>query len=129
MKLRLAALLAAVAALAPAGVGTAHAVVAPQDPIISIPAGQTWCPSGYVCLFRDYNYQGGGYGFRAGTQIRFLGDIGFNDQMSSWANDSGQRYCWYFDADFRGEVHDMRPGFRVNVTSWENDKASSLRPC
>ncbi|MFC7328942.1 peptidase inhibitor family I36 protein [Marinactinospora rubrisoli] len=129
MKLRLAVLMAAVAALVPAGATASHAAVPQQDDIIRIPAGQTYCPDGYVCLFRDYNYQGGGYGFRSGTSIGFLGDIGFNDQMSSWANDSGQRYCWYFDAYYQGEVHDMLPGYRVNVTPRENDQASSLRPC
>ncbi|GII63472.1 hypothetical protein Skr01_35570 [Sphaerisporangium krabiense] len=128
MKAHLAALALAATALLPVGAATAHAdATGPR--IISIPAGQTHCPSGYVCLFRDYDYQGGGYGFASGSSIGFLGDIGFNDVMSSWANDSGIRYCWYVDANFEGDGHEMKPGYRVNVLPQENDQASSLRPC
>ncbi|MGW4799878.1 peptidase inhibitor family I36 protein [Nonomuraea sp. MG754425] len=115
-------------------VATTAALVLPATPghaadTIEIPAGQTSCPDGYVCLFRDYDFQGGGYGVRSGDSLPWLGDLGFNDQMSSWANDSGRTYCWYSDASFAGERHVMQNGYRVNVLPRENDTASSLAPC
>jgi hypothetical protein len=127
LKAHLIALTLAATALLPAGLG--HAAATPGPPLITIPAGQTHCPDGYVCLFRDYEFQGGGYGIAAGYSIKFLGDIGLNDQMSSWANDSGRRYCWYVDAGYAGERHVMEARYRVNVLPQENDQASSLRPC
>ncbi|MEU9891384.1 peptidase inhibitor family I36 protein [Sphaerisporangium sp. NPDC051017] len=130
MKAHLAALALATTALLPAGVGAAHADDALSGPpLITIPAGQTRCPDGYVCLFRDNEFQGGGYGIASGHSVGFLGDIGFNDQMSSWANDSGRRYCWYVDANYAGDRHVMENRYRVNVLPQENDQASSLRPC
>jgi hypothetical protein len=126
LKIHLAAFTLAAAALVPLGA----AQPAAADPaIITIPAGQTHCPSGYACLFRDYEFQGGGYGIHHSTSVDWLGNLNFNDQMSSWANDSGRTFCWYTDAYFQGESHIMRNGYRVNVTPRENDTASSIRPC
>jgi hypothetical protein len=87
------------------------------------------CPSGYICLFTDYNYSGTAYRVKAGSSVPWFGDFNFNDAMSSWANDSGQTFCWYVDANYQGAFHDMKPGYRVNLLPAENDTASSLKPC
>jgi hypothetical protein len=130
LKIRLVALTVAtaVAALLPVGVATGHTATRAQEPtVLQMPAGRTTCPGGHVCLFRDSNYQGGGVNFQRPGSSSYLGS--FNDQMSSWANDSGALYCWYSDADYRGDRHEMKPGYRLNVLPHENDTASSIRPC
>jgi hypothetical protein len=53
----------------------------------------------------------------------------FNDQMSSWQNASGRRYCWWFDDGPSGEVHTMPTGQIINVLARENDRASAFGPC
>jgi hypothetical protein len=125
---RFTAALAATAAALVSALPLAAPAAAQQD-VVPIPEGQTHCPDGYVCLFRDYEFQGGGYAVAAPGELPWFGDIGFNDRMSSWANDSGITYCWYFDAYYSGEEHVMYDGYRVNVLPRENDHASSLRPC
>lgn len=102
------------------------------------------CPSGFVCLYQNSNHGGAGWGISSGGGFANLkgepcgqctngihgNDGTFNDQMSSWQNHSGRRYCWYFDASFSGEHHPMVSGAGTqNVFPRENDRASSLRPC
>jgi len=53
----------------------------------------------------------------------------FNDQMSSWENRSGRRYCWYFNVGPAGERHTMPNGQVINVLPRENDRASAFGPC
>jgi len=106
-------------------------------------ANATSCPAGYVCLFQNSNRGGYGYGVRSGYGTRNLlsvrcpsctngihgNDGTFNDQMTSWENRSGRRYCWWFDVGPGGERHPMNNGLRVNVLARENDQASALGPC
>ncbi|MFF3557303.1 peptidase inhibitor family I36 protein [Streptomyces tsukubensis] len=85
------------------------------------------CPSNSLCLYRDSNFNGGGIALKRGDGIGYLGDYGFNDQMSSWSNDSGTTCYWWVDAYKGGAIHDMRNGYRVNVLASENDTASSVQ--
>ncbi|HEX8112754.1 MAG TPA: peptidase inhibitor family I36 protein [Kofleriaceae bacterium] len=101
------------------------------------------CPRGFACLYQNSNRKGLGVGISAGcgsSDLRAVrcpsctngihGNNGtFNDQMSSWHNASGRRYCWYFDINFRGERHTMGNGVIQNVLPRENDRASSFKPC
>jgi hypothetical protein len=108
--------------------GSTPVTPAALPPGVSPHSGST-CPRGYICLFTDYDYRGTAYKVKAGTSVPWFGDFNFNDAMSSWANDSGQTFCWFVDANYSGMVHDMKPGYRVNLPPNENDSASSLRPC
>jgi Peptidase inhibitor family I36 len=122
------------AAGAPAG-----AVIFRQDVGVNAPP----CPTGFACLFQNSNRGGFGYGLRSGVGNRNLlsvscssctngihGNNGtFNDQMSSWENRSGRRYCWYFDVGPSGETHPMANGQLINVLARENDRASAFGPC
>ncbi|QWF77877.1 peptidase inhibitor family I36 protein [Amycolatopsis sp. CA-230715] len=107
------------------------------------------CDPGFVCLHQDRDSDGNAYNFREPytSQSNFAtlpcdtcqnsskhpeSNGTFNDQMSSWRNNSGRRYCWYFDAGHRGENHPMDhfgPTAAVNLTDHESDEASSLQPC
>ncbi|MHC6624868.1 peptidase inhibitor family I36 protein [Streptomyces globosus] len=127
--LRRAALLAAttLAALLPC----APAAAAPDGPAAAPAARVTTfegsnCPQDSLCLYRDYGFKGGGIALRAGDTAPWLGDLGFNDLMSSWSNDSGVVCHWTSDAYGGGDSHVMRNGYRVNVLSRENDTASAV---
>lgn len=104
------------------------------------------CPAQKVCMFSD---AGGG-----GQQIEFTftpGNSGevdlttqpcsgctngihgndgtWNDQMSSWSNNSGVTVAWYVNTGAKGTCHLMTsrgPAFVQNVTASENDTASSI---
>lgn len=84
------------------------------------------CPSNSLCLYRDYNYSGGGIALRAGDSLPWLGDQGFNDRMSAWSNDTGVTCVWTEDSYGSGLTHDMYNGYRVNVLDRENDTASAV---
>ncbi|GLF93700.1 peptidase inhibitor family I36 protein [Streptomyces yaizuensis] len=84
------------------------------------------CPPASLCLYRDYDFTGGGIALTADTYVGRLGDHGFNDQMSSWSNDTGLVCDWWEHADRGRPIHDMRPGYRVNVLPRENDTASAV---
>ncbi|TYB40130.1 peptidase inhibitor family I36 protein [Actinomadura chibensis] len=90
------------------------------------------CPANSLCMYRDFNYRGGGVALTRGKGARDFRhpDLNFNDQMSSWSNDSGVLCYWYEHDDYRsepGQDHPMKNGYRVNLTSSENDTASSAR--
>ncbi len=105
------------------------------DPTLVAQASR--CPSNYVCLFRDGGAQGPYFRFQIGsadfTTLRCSDCRGgnFNDDMTSYVNNTNSDFCWYFDANYRGETRVMRqlPGRIINVTASENDKASSLKKC
>jgi Peptidase inhibitor family I36 len=93
-----------------------------------------------VCLFRDAN--GGGFideftaSFLITAGIWNLTDDpcppcrngNFNDEMSSWGNDTGGIFCWWVDINGGGAGHTMRSlGATIqNVLPSENDQASSV---
>jgi hypothetical protein len=101
------------------------------------------CPAGFACLYQNTNrgpfrvavQSGIGIGNLKGVRCSTCtngthgNDGTFNDQMSSWENRSGRRYCWWFHAGPSGEVHTMSNGLIVNVLSRENDQASAFGPC
>ncbi|MFG2794931.1 peptidase inhibitor family I36 protein [Streptomyces sp. NPDC048419] len=98
--------------------------------LLFIPVGQRTCPDGYLCVFRDAFYEGGGVGIEEGREINDLGSLGLNDVMSSWINATRTRYCWGPDVNFEGIGHIMDPNFSVPVLRpEENDTASTIQRC
>jgi hypothetical protein len=54
----------------------------------------------------------------------------FNDQMSSWFNNSGGRSCWWYDIHRGGQQIVMPNGARRNeILPPNNDQASSFGSC
>lgn len=99
-------------------------------------AADSRCTVGYVCIYPDANAGGIFVHLPSGQSFSYLGEACFqgicynlNDRMSSWENASGWTYCWWFDADYKGERRFMQyHGLLViNVDSYENDKASSVQ--
>ncbi|MFE0424512.1 peptidase inhibitor family I36 protein [Streptomyces sp. NPDC058953] len=126
------ALLAAAALTAGLALAPSAIAAAPAAPVARAAAAPSHfsgsnCPSNSLCLYRDYNYTGGGIAIQAGDYIGNLGDYGFNDQMSSWSNDSGTTCYWWVHAYQGGDRHVQYNGYRVNVLASENDQASSVR--
>ncbi|MDQ7803135.1 peptidase inhibitor family I36 protein [Amycolatopsis sp. A133] len=120
---------ALVAAAAPA---TANAATAPVLYVEA--AGLADCPAGSVCLWQHINYTGFMAGWRAGTYtpdfrtIKCSGCSGgdFNDDASSWANFTGQKYC--VSAGINGGDPDNTmpaPSNGPFTPDW-NDRASSI---
>jgi hypothetical protein len=101
------------------------------------------CPSGFLCVYQNGSRNGAAFGILAGdtfsnlkgmscpqcTNGQYGNDGTFNDQMSSWQNNSGVHYCWYWDSGYHGEVHEMKNGYIVTLPARENDRPSSIRPC
>ncbi|WP_078628721.1 peptidase inhibitor family I36 protein [Streptomyces sp. NRRL F-2664] len=88
------------------------------------------CPNGYLCLYQDEGLRGGGYGVREGRDLNDFRGINFNDEMSSWANATSSRYCWYPDINFSGPGRGLQQGAANNVNFREdNDIASSIEDC
>ncbi|HEY4244205.1 MAG TPA: peptidase inhibitor family I36 protein [Kofleriaceae bacterium] len=101
------------------------------------------CPAGFLCVYQNGGRNGAAFGIYAGDTFSNLkgmscpqctnGEYGndgtFNDQMSSWQNNSGERYCWYWDKSYGGEKHVMNDGYIVTLLARENDRPSSLKPC
>ncbi|MEV7289898.1 peptidase inhibitor family I36 protein [Streptomyces sp. NPDC093252] len=116
------ALLTASLALAALATGTAPAHAAP----VTTFSGSD-CPAGRLCLFRDYDFSGGGIALSSRTELYSLANYGFNDQLSSWSNNSGVTCMWWNNGLDSGGGHEMRNGYRVNLLPSENDTASSVR--
>lgn len=139
------------------GVSTPGAASASSTPTASesvlLPDGTRWTPSatdavrtgvtaqifvgcsrGIACLFEFPNANNGYPGGRW-LAVYPSGNPNFgwfNDRMSSWANNSGYRFCWYLDDQYRSTKFIMEnygPTRVVNLRSNENDRASSARPC
>lgn len=90
----------------------------------------TDCPSDYVCMYRDSNLGGGGYGVRDGFDLNDFRGIDFNDQLSSWVNYTDDRYCWYSDLNFTGSVQSLDAGdVATSLSPQHNDTASALAYC
>jgi hypothetical protein len=91
------------------------------------------CQVDAACLYSDANASGTVapfYPLVSGYDRSVnLTDYNFNDVMSSWTNHTPTEYCWYVDANYQGGHHYMSPNHGTqNVTSGENDTASSIRP-
>ncbi len=101
------------------------------------------CPAGWACLYQNNHRSGVRLRIPSGVSIPNLRELRcrtctngrpdskgtFNDQMTSWENQSGRQYCWWFHAGYSGESHKMPSGYIVNVLPRENDQASSIGPC
>lgn len=122
----------------------AKSTASPQDgPVIyTAPAG-SFCWRYEVCLYEHAGQGGWQLHARTGYGVANLNVIPcdcqtsskhpdsngtFNDQMSSWANYTGQTYCWSFNDNLGGDRHVMVDNVIVNVTPFENDEATSLYP-
>jgi hypothetical protein len=99
-----------------------------------------------VCLFQNYNASGAIDAFTPDFLLREYtwnltddqcpsctngvhgNDGTWNDQMSSWGNDSGNTFCWWVDINRQGAGHliySFGAGIQ-NVYPSENDTASSV---
>lgn len=86
---RVVAISVAVAAVGFAGVGAASAAM-PGD-----------CSSGRVCVYNDENYFNQ-LGWRAAGFATQNISSTTNDKMTSWANNTGTRGCWWTDINGGG---------------------------
>jgi hypothetical protein len=100
------------------------------------------CPNGTLCIFQNIDGRGARLviSLQAGGAINLTdwscesctngihgNDGTWNDQMSSWENASGVRYCWAVDIKGGGARHPMPPGGGLqNVLPSRNDEASSI---
>ncbi|GGL68916.1 hypothetical protein GCM10010095_62160 [Streptomyces anthocyanicus] len=105
---------------------TAASVVAGGVPASANPQQ---CPSGYVCVWGDSNYEGR-YLFAPGTELSNIGSY-MNDLTTSVWNRTGSRICLYPDADWRGETLGivLAGGSTPNLGNDANDKITSWRAC
>jgi hypothetical protein len=97
------------------------------------------CPPDYVCMYQHVNRRGVAWGFADGEQETDFRQVpcpscashNFNDNASSWHNNSGEQYCWYYAIFFSEQniFHHMGNGDAINMSTSDNDKASSLGPC
>jgi hypothetical protein len=103
-------------------------VVGPDGARLSLsPMSFSDCPSGWVCLFADPNFGGRMPRFGNGYTGN-MSDWGFNDQMSSWRNNTGVTAHWY-DNDFGtwfNPCHTMVPNSVSSAVSPDN-AASGLQ--
>jgi hypothetical protein len=118
---------ALLAAAVMVGLTAAPAMAEPDVHALARHFSGSKCPADSLCLYKDRDFKGGGVAFKTGAYLPSLNNVQFNDQMSSWSNDSGGTCYWYSDDDGKGAAHDMKNGYRVNVLSSENDTASSVR--
>ncbi|WP_435260560.1 peptidase inhibitor family I36 protein [Streptomyces sp. 1222.5] len=113
----------------PADALPSHGIILEKFPLVPL-QGFANCPSGYICMYRDINFGGGGYGVREGRDLNDFRGIDFNDQMTSWVNATNSNYCWYPDINWSGPVRFMLRGTSANVDlNRDNDIASSLENC
>ncbi|MFS8362147.1 peptidase inhibitor family I36 protein [Streptomyces sp. CWNU-52H] len=85
----------------------------------SASAAESDCPSGQICLFKDYNYGGSMLWIsRFGTSDSDLKREGFNDVASSVVNNASWSVRLYQDVYFGGKYIDVAPGQRIaNLSS------------
>ena len=98
------------------------------------------CPSGFVCLWEDANYEGARLIFSLcdvdgdGTcDWVNLGPLGYNDTMTSWKNRKSVDAKWAWDSGGGGTVRCMNSGSQnpeLQDNIWgtgDNDEASSVK--
>jgi hypothetical protein len=128
--LRVAAVASAVGALAvasaPAYASSAPAVAATSTQAVPN-ATINGCPSGFYCFYQDANFGGRRVQFQScGTQN--LTDFGFNDEASSWVNNTNSSWDVFKDINRGGgRLWHSPPNSRSSfVGSAANDQASSF---
>ncbi|MFD9457990.1 peptidase inhibitor family I36 protein [Streptomyces sp. NPDC059985] len=88
------------------------------------------CYSGFLCLYRDPGFRGGGYAIREGVDLNDFRAFFFNDEMSSWVNATRLRYCWFPDINFSGAFEVMPAGGSGPLLHpWRDNTASALADC
>ncbi|MEU5265676.1 peptidase inhibitor family I36 protein [Amycolatopsis sp. NPDC021455] len=120
---------------------TAAATAAPALPASVLET----CPASSVCFYEHKDFGGKVLAIPAGAAYPDLrvfscqdcrsskhnnNDGTWSDQLSSWVNNTGQVYCWYWHENYakRGEV--MNAGSaNTYVGKDPNDQASSIAPC
>lgn len=82
--------------------------------VVGVPSLARWaCPERVNCTNKNRHYDGT-----------------WNDQMSSWQNNSGRTWNWYYNANYGGGRRQMvhhGASRIINLTPSENDNPSSLR--
>lgn len=105
---------------------TATSIIAGGTPASADPQD---CPSGYVCVWGDSNYQGR-YLFAPGPERSSVGGY-MNDLTTSLWNRTGSQVCFYQHDNWRGVTLKIIPagGSSPNVGPSANDAISSWRAC
>jgi len=90
------------------------------------------CPAGWFCFYDDINFNAGTNGRRLQFQscgLQNLTDFGFNDDASSWVNNTGSTIDVFKDIDGRGGRlwHEAAHSSSSFVGGANNDQASSFR--
>lgn len=104
-------------------------MVMPNGSQVSVtPQAYSDCPSGWVCLWDQVGYAGRMLKWSSPGTRESMGNYGFNDQMSSWANKTGSLDAkWFYDGIESGISRCMNPGTSSsNVGTGDNDKMSGL---
>lgn len=134
MRLRLTAFAVAAAALLAAATAAPPAVAtAPAHPRAQLlhtvhHFEGSHCEPGqhHLCMFGDHGFKGGGLALEEGAKIPRLADYGFDNTMSSWANDTRFRCYWFTDNDYKGTKYEMKPQDRRDLPPEEDNNASSV---
>jgi hypothetical protein len=109
-------------------------------------AALTSCPANSVCLYEHQEFGGTILIIPAGDTYPDLrafacpgcrsskhnnNDGTWSDQLSSWVNNTGQVYCWYWNENYaKREGPLMNAGTALSyVGKNPNDQASSIGPC
>jgi hypothetical protein len=90
------------------------------------------CPAGWFCFYDDINWNQGTNGRRLQFQscgLQNLTDFGFNDDASSWVNNTGSSVDLFRDIGGQGGLlwHEAPNSSAAFVGGANNDQASSFR--
>jgi hypothetical protein len=119
---------AAVAMMTLAGPSAAHAAASPAAKVVTVAAADD-CQDGYLCLSQDHGGVGQTLVIPPGYDVANLGDYGFNDNVSSVRNRTGQQACTYSDIDYQGYGIYVRPGQASDLVNTLDDTMSSIKFC
>ncbi|WP_435271484.1 peptidase inhibitor family I36 protein [Streptomyces sp. 1222.5] len=124
------ALLAIAVTVSAGMMATTPAVANGRPPVISLNEFDRQCPAEYVCMFQEPYFSGGGIGVLEGYSLNDFGSVYFDDQMSSWINNTGTHYCWFSQSNFGGIAYVMRRHRAVSLMRPGRDNTgSSVAQC
>ncbi|HEX5496677.1 MAG TPA: peptidase inhibitor family I36 protein [Mycobacteriales bacterium] len=126
---------------APVGATAAHADTASAAPsvraelppgVIRLNDGER-CPSGTLCLYRDYGHRGPAYGIGAGYPVNLYdlpmpggaGSASAGNTVSSWVNNT-ESFAILVDID-TDAVRPLLPGQRLEEPPFLNDTVDEVR--
>jgi hypothetical protein len=103
------------------------------------------CPANSFCMYENKDFGGKILVLPAGTAVPDLrvytcagcrsskhnnNNGTWSDQLSSWVNNSGMVYCWYWSENYVTRDFPMNAGTSsLYVGKDPNDQASSIAPC